>query len=160
MKFITKVYGTGRASEYFAPNVYLETEEDLKVGDLVAINSSTNKLKKADEDNVPVGIVAESTPKGWGEAYEFEGERDNNVLKKGSHINLYKQFIVTGCPIKSSDISGLKVGQVVYLTGKTASAELTTTKPSTGFAVGIVERVTDQMVRFDLMLTAIPIATE
>lgn len=153
-KIVKKVYGTARPADYYSSWANLETKVDLEVGDLVAVDTD-GKLIKATYEKKPIGVVTESDVKKWGEAYEFTGERDANKLTKGARVSLYKHFLVSGV-FKESELSGKNIGDLVYL----GDAGLTLTKPSTGFVVGMLERIGDGMVRYDLTLTALPIAGE
>lgn len=156
MKFVTTILGTGRPAEYSASYVELPLKEDLPFGTLVAVDSTGTQLERADQGKIPVGVAINKNVKGILEAYEFEGSRDNKVVKTGTYIPLYKQFLISGL-----DVTGeLAIGAPVYLTKTGNSAELTVTKPTDGFVVGSVERVTDKLVRFDLTVAgALKLAT-
>lgn len=153
-KFIKKVYGCARPAEFYASWANLETKVDLEVGDLVAIDTD-GKLIKATDSKRPVGIVTESDTKKWGEAYEFTGERDVMKLSKGTRVSLYKHFLMSGA-LAEGELTSKQIGDPVYL----GASGLTTTKPAAGFLVGQIERLTDGLVRFDLTLTHIPVASE
>lgn len=145
MKFISKVYATGRPAEYFANYADFVLGEDLPIGTLVAIKED-GTLEKADESKVPVGVVFVGNTIEMHDKTYLTGERDAIKVKKGTSVPLYKQFIVSGLDIKGT----LKIGATVYLKGNADTVELTTEKPTKGFPVGVVERVTDKLVRFDL----------
>lgn len=145
-KFLTTIYGTGRPAEYSASYAELTLKEELALGTLVAVDDDGVSLIQADEDNVPVGVVHLVGVIGVHDSLYTSGERDNVKAKVGSHIPLYKQFLISGLEVEGT----LKIGAPVYLTGKKEAAKLTTDKPTTGFCVGTVERVTDKLVRFDL----------
>lgn len=152
--FLKTVLGANRASEYFAPYANLITKVDLKIGDLVAIDTD-GQLIKANETNAPVGVVTNDDVTDINSGYIFTGEKDSTAkLKKGSSLDLYKHFLIMGCEVEGT----LKIGAPVYLAGASGSEKLTVTKPTTGYVVGTVERVTDKLVRFDLNLVALPIA--
>lgn len=151
MTFVKTVYGTARPEEFCASWANLETKEELAVGDLVAVDNATNKLIKATHEHKPVGVVVRSSVRGFGEAFEFTGERDKNKLKAGERVSLYKHFLVSG--VEAEGIDEGHIGDTVYL----GDSGLTLTKPSQGFIVGAVERVTDKLVRFNLELANIPL---
>lgn len=153
-KILKKVYGIARPADYFSSWANLETKVDLEVGDLVAIDTD-GKLIKATHEKKPVGIVSESDTKKWGEAYQFTGERDATKLGKGARVSLHKHFLASGV-FTESQLSGKNIGDLVYL----GDSGLTLEKPATGFVVGMIERIGDGMVRFDLTLTALPVAGE
>lgn len=153
MEFLAKTFGTARPEEFYASWVNLETKVDLHAGDLVAIDTDY-KLIKATHEHRPVGVVNITTPKGFGEAYQFTGARDNNVLKAGSRVSIYKYFLLTGTNVEG--IENAKMNDPVYL----GEEGLTCTKPSAGFLVGTVERITDKLVRFNLDLVHVPVAGE
>lgn len=153
-KFLKTVYGANRASEYFAPWANLITKTDLKLGDLVGIDTD-GKLIKANQTVPPVGVVTWDNVMDIDKGFVFSGERDEEAkLKAGSALDLYKQFLVSGCEVEGD----LKIGAPVYLTGEANSEKLTVNKPATGYLVGVVERVTDKLVRFDLTLAVIAVA--
>lgn len=145
-KFLTTIYGTGRPAQYCASYAELTLKEELDLGTLVAVDEDGVSLIKADEDNIPVGVVHEIETIGVHDSLYTTGERDAMKAKVGTHVPLYKQFLISGLTIDGT----LKIGAPVYLTGKKNNAKLTVTKPTTGFVVGVVERVTDKLVRFDL----------
>ena len=58
--------------------------------------------------------------------------------------------------LAEGELTSKQIGDPVYL----GASGLTTTKPATGFLVGQIERITDGLVRFDLTLTHIPVASE
>lgn len=153
-KFLKTVYGANRASEYFAPWANLITKTDLKLGDLVGIDSD-GKLIKANQTVQPVGVVTCDNVMDINKGFVYTGERDEIAkLKAGSSMDLYKQFLISGCEVEGD----LKIGAPVYLTGEANSEKLTVEKPSTGYLVGVIERVTDKLVRFDLTLSVLPVA--
>lgn len=153
MKFIKTVYGCDRPQEYIKHWANFKTKVELEVGDLVALDTD-GLLIKATHENKPIGVVALSTPMKWGEAYQFTGERDNNKLDIGENVHCYKHFLISGVELQASEWDSAKIGDAVYL----GESGLTTTKPSAGFLVGMVERTGDHMVRFNLELTVIEIA--
>lgn len=153
MKFIKKVYGCDRPQEYIKNWANFETKVELEVGDLVALDTD-GKLIKATHENRPIGVATMTTPKMWGEAYQFTGERDANKLAVGSNVHCYRYFLVSGVELQPSEWTSVKIGDPIYL----GDSGLTKTKPESGFIVGTVERVGDQMVRFNLDLTVIDIA--
>ncbi len=148
VKFITTIYGAGRPSEYTESYAELPLKDELELGTLVAVDDDGLSLIKADEDNIPVGVVEKVDVIGIHDSLYLSGERDTMKASAGSFCPLHKQFLMSGLEVEGT----LKIGAPVYLTGKTASAKLTVTKPETGFCVGVVERVTDSLVRFDLTL--------
>lgn len=152
-KYLKNVIGVKDPSGYFKSFANFDTKEELKVGDLVALDTD-GKLVKATHEKKPIGIVYTSSPKLWGEKYEFDGERDDAILRAGEKISLVKQFIVLGA-LTQEAVTSAHIGDTVYL----GENGLTLTKPSKGFMVGMIERLMDGAVRFDLMLTNIPIST-
>lgn len=148
VKYLTTIYGTGRPAQYSASYAELTLKEELDLGTLVAVDNDGVSLIKADEDNIPVGVVHEVGVIGVHDSLYLTGERDAMKAGVGTHIPLYKQFLISGLEIEGT----LKIGAPVYLTGKKEAAKLTVNKPVTGFVVGTVERVTDKLVRFDLTL--------
>lgn len=151
VKFLTTIYGEGRPAEYFANYAGFPLKEELPLGTLVAMDDDNVSLVKADEDKVPVGIVNKLDVIGMHDALYLSGERDEMKAPIGTHIELHKHFLVSGLKVEGT----LKIGSPVYLTGKKGNAKLTVTKPETGFCVGVVERVTDSLVRFDLAFAGI-----
>lgn len=152
-KYLKNVIGVKDPSGYFKSFANFVTKEEMKVGDLVALEDG--ELVKATHEKKPVGIVYTSSPKLWGEKFEFEGERDEAILRAGESISLVKQFIVLGA-LSQEEVASAKIGDTVYL----GESGLTLTKPEDGFMVGMVERLMDGAVRFDLMLTNIPISAK
>ena len=151
MKHIKTILGTGRPAEYFSNNISLPLKEALPLGTLVALDEATNTLIRADKTHLPIGVVHLTDVIGIRDKQYLDGERDTQTLKAGSHVPLYKQFLITGLDVKGT----LKIGAPVYLGGEEQTAELTCTKPAEGFFVGTVERIIDKMVRFDLALSGV-----
>ena len=151
VKFLTTIYGEGRPAEYLANYAGFPLKEELPLGTLVAMDDDNVSLVQADEDKVPVGVVNKLDVIGMHDSLYLSGERDEMKAPIGTHIELHKHFLVSGLKVEGT----LKIGAPVYLTGKKGNAKLTVTKPETGFCVGVVERVTDSLVRFDLTFAGI-----
>lgn len=151
VKFLTTIYGEGRPAEYFANYAGFPLKEELPLGTLVAMDTDDKSLVKADENKVPVGIVNKLGVIGMHDSLYLSGERDEMKAPIGTHIELHKHFLVSGLEVEGT----LKIGSPVYLTGTAGNIKLTVDKPTTGFCVGVVERVTDSLIRFDLALAGV-----
>lgn len=151
-KSITYFEGAG----LMTPRTRAYTNEDLKIGDLVALEDG--KLVKASSktSKKAIGVITKGSMATPDSPRYYTG---TNVLLKGESQEVYKFFTIQNVPKEEVDFSTAKYGDVVYL-GE--DGKVTTTKPTSGISqiVGLVGNTARQEVDCTLIFPAKTIAGE
>lgn len=150
-KYVSYFLGNG----IMTPRTRRETNEDLEIGTLVALDEN-GKLVKA--TNASSGVKQAIGVITTGSVADLDSPRyhkGSNILKKGDFQEVYKFFTIGNVPTEEVNFKTAKLGDPVYLG---VDGKMTTTKP-TGEGtliqvIGLVGDKTRQEVECTLIFPA------
>lgn len=136
-KYVSYFLGNG----IMTPRTRRETNEDLEIGTLVALDENGKLVKATNASSGAkraIGVITTGSVADLDSPRYYKG---SNILKKGDFQEVYKYFTVGNVPSTEVDFGTAKLGDPVYL-GE--DGKMTTTKPSGGAMIQVVGLVGDK----------------